>query len=149
MDILWWHWLVFGLLLVVAEMASAGGFYIIFFGLSAVVVGLLGAVGAPLPLSIQLGLFAGLAVLSLVLFRTRLLSWMQVDPQAPAVDTLVGEVGTVRTTLSPGAVGTIELRGTSWSARNVSAITLVSGDRCQVRQVDGLTVYVGPEGARA
>jgi membrane protein implicated in regulation of membrane protease activity len=149
MDILWWHWLVFGLLLVVAEIASPGGFYIIFFGLSAVVVGLLGAIGVPLSLAVELVLFALLAVGSLMLFRTRLLRWMQADPQAPAVDTLVGEIGTVRTTLSPGAIGTIELRGTHWSARNVSAVTLVSGDRCQVRQVDGLTVHVGPEGARA
>src|SRR5688572_407280 len=101
MDILWWHWLVFGLLLVVGEMASAGGFYIIFFGLSALVVGILGAVGVPLPLAVQLSLFAALAILSLVFFRTRLLRWMQVDPQAPPIDTLVGEVGTVRATLSP------------------------------------------------
>lgn len=149
MDILWWHWLVFGLLLVVAEMASAGGFYIIFFGFAAIVVGLLAALGAPLPLSLELGLFAVIAALSLFLFRTRLLRWMQADPQRPGIDTLVGEVGTVRTTLSPGAVGTIELRGTAWSARNVSSVTLVSGERCQVRQVDGLTVHVGPEGVPA
>src|SRR4051794_39166182 len=119
MNILWWHWLVFGLLLVVAEMATAGGFYVIFFGLSAIAVGLLGAANVPLPLSMQLGLFAVIAALSLFLFRTRLLRGMQTDPQRPGVDTLIGEIGTVRTTLSPGAVGTIELRGTSWSARNV------------------------------
>lgn len=41
MDIQWWHWLVFGLVLVLAEVATAGGFYIIFFGIGAIVVGLL------------------------------------------------------------------------------------------------------------
>ena len=148
MDILWWHWLVFGLLLVVGEVAAAGGFYIIFFGVSALIIGTLGAVGIELPLAIQLLLFSVLAVASLLLFRSRLLRWMQISPQAPAIDTLVGEVGTIRIPLPPGAVGTIELRGTSWSARNVSGATLSSGDRCRVLQVDGLTVNVGPEGVR-
>ena len=39
MDILWWHWLVLGLLLVLAELAASGGFYIIFFGIAALIVG--------------------------------------------------------------------------------------------------------------
>ena len=47
MEILWWHWLVLGLVLVVAEMASAGGFYIIFFGIGAIVVGILARSGWP------------------------------------------------------------------------------------------------------
>ncbi len=34
MDILWWHWLVLGLFLVLVELAAAGGFYVIFFGVS-------------------------------------------------------------------------------------------------------------------
>ena len=46
MEILWWHWLVLGLVLLAAELASAGGFYIIFFGVGALVVGVLAALGA-------------------------------------------------------------------------------------------------------
>lgn len=30
----WWHWLVLGLVLVALEMAAAGGFYVIFFGIA-------------------------------------------------------------------------------------------------------------------
>jgi membrane protein implicated in regulation of membrane protease activity len=148
MDILWWHWLVFGLLLVVAEMAASGGFYIIFFGIAALIIGLLGAAGIELPVWTQLLLFSVISVLAVVLFRTRLLKWMQLDPQAPAIDTLVGEIGTVRVTLEPGHVGKIELRGASWSARNVSTVTLTPGERCRVFQVEGLMVHVGPEGVR-
>lgn len=147
MDILWWHWLVFGLLLVVAEMAASGGFYIIFFGISALAIGLLGASGIELPVWSQLLLFSVVALLSLFLFRTRLLKWMQLDPQAPPIDTLVGEIGMVKVTLEPGSIGKIELRGASWTARNVSPITLTAGARCRVFAVDGLTMNVGPEGA--
>ena len=41
----WWYWLVLGLVLIAAEMASAGGFYIIFFGVAGVAVALLAATG--------------------------------------------------------------------------------------------------------
>ena len=32
LDMLWWHWIVLGLVLAALEMAGAGGFFIIFFG---------------------------------------------------------------------------------------------------------------------
>jgi membrane protein implicated in regulation of membrane protease activity len=156
--VLWWHWLVLGLVLVVGELATPGGFYIVFFGLSAVVVGLLSAaasaapgnalLGLLSPLPVQLLLFSVLSVASLALFRARLLRWMQVTPQAPAVDTLVGEIGTAAERLDPGAVGKVELRGTSWSARNTSDAVLAFGSRCRVVAVQGLMLHVGPEGGR-
>ena len=148
MDIQWWHWLVFGLLLVLAEIASAGGFYIIFFGLSAIVVGVLSSANLAGPVGIQLLLFSGLSVASLLLFRGRLLKWFQQDPQAPAVDQLVGEAAVVTEDLAPGGMGKVELQGAAWSARNSGGVALSRGTRCRVTRVDGLTLLVEPEGAR-
>jgi membrane protein implicated in regulation of membrane protease activity len=148
MTILWWHWLVLGLLLVVGELATPGGFYILFFGISALLVGVLAGVGIAGPVWFQVLLFSILAVVGLAVFRTRLLSWMQVNPQAPQIDTLVGEVGTVGEPLAPGSMGKVQLRGASWSARNASDATLETGARCRVVRVDGLTLYVAPEGGR-
>lgn len=148
MEILWWHWLVLGLFLVAAELATPGGFFIIFFGAGALVVGLLARVGMAGPPAMQLALFAGLSVGSLLLFRARLLALFQKEPQAPPVDILVGEIGTVTGDLAPGEVGRVELRGTAWSARNTSPLLLPSGSRCQVVRVDGLMLLVGPEGVR-
>jgi membrane protein implicated in regulation of membrane protease activity len=148
MAILWWHWLVLGMLLVLAEMAAAGGFYIIFFGIAALVVGVLAGFGIAGPVWAQVLLFSVLSVASLLLFRTRLLQWFQVDPQAPAVDQLEGEVGKVLEELAPGGVGKVELRGSAWSARNNTSATLPRGTRCRVTRVDGLMLYVEPEGAR-
>ena len=146
MTILWWHWLVLGLLLVAAEMATAGGFYVIFFGLAAVVVGLAAAAGLAGPEWVQVLAFSALSIAGLAFFRTRLLRWLQMDPQAPAIDSLIGEIGTATDILTPGDIGKIELRGASWSARNSSQTTLISGARCRVLGVDGLTLHVGPEG---
>ena len=148
MDIQWWHWLVFGLVLVLAEVATAGGFYIIFFGIGAIIVGLLSSGNLAGPTGVQILLFSVLSVTSLVLFRGRLLGWFQTDPQAPAVDQLVGEVALVLEDVAPGGVGKVELRGSGWSARTTSAAALPRGARCRVTRVDGLVLFVEPEGAR-
>lgn len=145
-SVLWWQWLLFGLLLMVAELVSPGGFYMIFFGVGAVVVGLLVGLGVGGGTTAQFGAFAALSVVSLVVFRSRLLKWFQADPQQPAVDQLVGEIGVTDEALSPGQVGRVELRGTAWSARNVTALPLARGVRVRVRRVDGLTLDVEPEG---
>jgi membrane protein implicated in regulation of membrane protease activity len=147
MDILWWHWLLLGLVLTVAEMASAGGFYIIFFGLGAIVVGALAGLGVAGPVWMQLLLFAVLSITGLILFRGRVLRTFQPVAQAPSIDQLVGEVAVAVDDFGPGAVGRVELRGTGWSARVVGGGAVARGTRCRVRKVDGLMLFVEPEGA--
>ncbi len=148
MDIQWWHWLVFGLLLVLAEIATAGGFYIIFFGIGAIVVGVLASFGGAGNVAVQLLLFSVLSVGGLLFFRGRLLKWFQTDPQLPSVDQIVGQVAVVTEDLAPGAVGKVELRGSAWAARNGGGVPLSRGARCRVTRVDGLMLFVEPEGAR-
>lgn len=149
MSLLWWHWIVIGLLLVVGEMASAGGFYIIFFGVAALLVGILAAFGIAGPVWAQVFLFSILSVSSLAVFRSRLLKWMQLDPQRPAVDPLIGEIGISQEDIVAGGVGRLELRGTAWSARNATSSALPRGTRCRVVRVEGLMLHVEPEGGRA
>ena len=148
MELLWWHWIVVGLLLVLGEMASAGGFYIIFFGISALLVGILSAFGIAGPTWLQMLLFTFIAVGSLMIFRSRLIRWLQIDPQRPAVDPLIGEIGMAVEDIAAGSVGRLELRGTSWSARNANSSPLLRGTRCRVVRVEGLMVHVVPEGGR-
>jgi membrane protein implicated in regulation of membrane protease activity len=148
MTLLWWHWLLLALFLLLLELAAAGGFYFIFFGFAALIVGLLAWVDAAGSMPTQVLLFSVVAVLSLVFFRRRLLVRVQPDPQAPPVDQLAGEIGTAVEDLLPGQVGRVELRGSSWAARNSSARPVVRGQRCRVRRVDGLTLEIEPEGGQ-
>jgi membrane protein implicated in regulation of membrane protease activity len=148
MTILWWHWLVLGLVFIVGEIATPGGFYIVFFGGGAIIVGLLSSVDLAGPVWMQFFLFSGLSVGLLVLFRARLLKRLQIDPQLPPVDALVGEIAIAGSGLEPGAIGKVELRGSSWSARNISDARLNAGSRCRVVRVDGLMLDVTPEGVR-
>ena len=146
---LWWHWFVLGLVLAVGELATPGGFFIIFFGIGALVVGSLAAFDAAGSVPTQLLLFAIVSVVMLLLFRNKLLRLTQPNPQQPVVDSLVGEVGTVSEFMSPDTVGKVELRGAAWSARYTSTAMLTVGTRCQVVAVDGLMLHVVPEGGRS
>jgi membrane protein implicated in regulation of membrane protease activity len=147
MNILWWHWLVLGLVLIVSELATPGGFYIIFFGVGALAVGILAAFDMAGPTWMQLLLFSFISIGSIVLFRGRVLRMFQPEKQAPSIDLLIGEIAVAEEDLAPGAIGRVELRGTAWSARNDAPIILSRGVRCRVVRVDGLTLHIVPEGA--
>ena len=138
MLIAWWHWLALGLILVALEMAASGGFYIIFFGVSAIAIAILRLVGLGGPVWVQLVLFSVLAVGSLLVFRNPLLRWLKLDRPAVDVDSMVGGLAVPLEDIAPGAVGRAELRGTVWSARNRASRAVARGERCRVVTIDQL-----------
>jgi inner membrane protein len=144
---LWWHWIVLGLLLVALEMAAAGGFYVIFFGIAALTIGVLHLLGVAGPLWFQVLLFSAISIGSLLFFRRPLLRWMNLDGPGVDVDSLVGQTAIALEDIVPGAVGRAELRGTTWSARNRAPTALHKGQRCTVVAVDRLMIFLEPEGA--
>jgi inner membrane protein len=112
----WWMWVVLGMVLLLGEVLTPGGFFIIFFGAAAVVVGLLKALGLEMTLSYELMLYAVLSVLGLLFFRKPLQQrFKQLTPNM-AADEITGEVGTAIEEIAAGATGKVELRGTSWNA---------------------------------
>jgi inner membrane protein len=140
----WWLWLAGGLALVVAELVTPSGFFIIFFGAAALTIGVIKIFAFVDNLPVELLLFTVLSVVYLFLFRDRLQARMPMPPP-PNVDSLVGVLAIVQDSLSPGLVGRVEVRGSMWSARNSSDVTLVPGQRARVAAVDGLTLTVVPE----
>jgi len=145
---LWWHWLVLGLILVALEMAASGGFYVIFFGIAALAIAGLHVLDLAGPIWVQLALFSSLSVVSLLFFRGPLLKWMKLDEPGKDVDSLVGDIAVPLEDIPAGAVGRAELRGTVWSARNRDAATLSRGQRCKVVEVDRLMIFLKPESER-
>jgi len=142
----WWYWLFMGLILAGAEMMAPGGFYLLFFGIAALVVGALAGTGVVQTDWLQWLLFSGLAILSLLLFRGPLLRMMKEhERHAKPVDTMVGEVAVLLDDLPPEHTGKAELRGTTWSARNTGVASLAKGQRATVTKVDGLTLWLKPE----
>ena len=139
----WWIWVVAGLLLLVLELASPGGFYLFFFGCGALAVGLLAALGWAVPLALQGVLFAGLSGAALVFFRPLIVRRLRVGDAA--VDSLVGERARVREEIAANGFGKAELRGTTWNARNVGARPVGADQACRVERVEGLTLWIRAE----
>ncbi|HPT25991.1 MAG TPA: NfeD family protein [Bryobacteraceae bacterium] len=138
----WWMWVVLGMVLLLGEVLTPGGFFIIFFGAAALVVGLLKALGLEMALSYELMLFAILSIMGLVFFRKPLQQkFRQLTPDI-LPDELKGESGTALEEIAAGAAGKVELRGTAWSAVNAGVSTLPKGCACLVEKVDGLTLTV-------
>jgi membrane protein implicated in regulation of membrane protease activity len=144
---LWWHWLLLGLVLTALEMAASGGFYIVFFGIAAIIVALLSLADVAGPLWFQMLLFSALSVASLLFFRNPIMRRLNLGAGAPDIDTLATETGSVIESMAPGSNGRVEVRGTPWSARNVGTTPLSSGARCVVVRADRLTLLVKAEEA--
>ena len=141
----WWIWILLGLLLLVAELVTPGGFYFIFFGVGAIAVGVLAGFNAAGPLWFQFISFSALSLLALGLFRERLLRLTR-GGSRQRVDSLIGETAVAVDEISLNGFGKVEMRGTSWSARNVGDQPLKRGERAKVERVEGLTLIVRPEG---
>ena len=139
----WWTWMLLGLGLLALEIATPGGFFVLFFGVAALAVGLLVGIDAGGPPWVQWLLFSLVSIGSLVLFRGRLLRGMAGGSESPrSVDSLIGEEAVLLEDLPPGGVGKAELRGTAWNARNAAPRPLARGSRARVERVDGLTLWL-------
>jgi membrane protein implicated in regulation of membrane protease activity len=136
-------WLALGLVLLMVELVTPSGFFVMFFGLGAITVGILTGLGLAGPAWVQWLIFIVTAVLYLLLFRGRLRG--SVEPGGSDVDTMVGELVVPRERIPPGEVGRVELRGTVWNARNNAPVAVDAGQRCRVVGVDGLVVFIQPE----
>jgi inner membrane protein len=140
----WWQWLAGGLALVVLEVVTPSGFFILFFGLGALTVGVLARLGVVEAWWMQWLLFSVASVVYLLVFRGRLQSRVQMPPPSK-MDSIVGVLAVAQERMLPGVVGRVEVRGAAWSARNTSDSVLESGQRCKVLSVEGLLLTVAPE----
>jgi membrane protein implicated in regulation of membrane protease activity len=145
---IWWYWMLLGLVLAAIELATPGGFFFAFFAVAALVVGLLELAGLVQSDAIQWGIFPVIAVASLVLFRRPMVRWMNRSERGEAVDSLVGELVVPSGAIGAGDHGRAELRGAMWNVRNVDAFAVVAGERCRVVGVRGLELDIRAERSR-
>jgi inner membrane protein len=142
----WWAWLVLGIGLLGVEMFVIDAqFYLVFIGLSAALVGVLGLVGIELPGWAQWLVFSVLAVAAMLAFRRRL--YEMVRNRSGRVDErlTVGDRVTIGSRLEPGQTGRVEYRGSSWTARNAGTAPIEAGHEAVIAEVDGLTLFVKAE----
>ena len=137
----WWIWVLAGLFLLAVEFAtSVIGFG--FFAVGAFVVAILVGVGVDIPLWGQLLIFTGVSIVALLGIRPLLLKKLRLNETKDDINTLVGEQALALDDIAVASIGKAEMRGSTWSARNVGETALARGQRCVVAGIEGLVIHV-------
>lgn len=135
-------WLVVGVGLMIAEIFTLG-FVLFWFGIGAIVAAVAGLLGAGVGL--QFLIFALVSIALTVMSRTIFSRFLpsQGEHFRTGVDSLPGKVGTV-TTASRGALneGAVKVYGSTWTAYPVDDVALNEGEKVEVVEVKGSSIYV-------
>ena len=135
----WWGWITVGAMLLVAEMTIVDlEFYLVFLGISALLVGMFELAGIAMPFWVQWLVFAALALGSLVIFRQRVYAKLRPPPEGGVQVGVDGARATAIDEIAPGATGSVTLRGTNWTGINRGAETIPAGSICRVDSSEGL-----------
>lgn len=140
----WWAWIIGGAILLGAELFLVSAqFYLVFVGSAAILAGL-ATLALPLVAWAQWGLFAVLAIVSMVTFRSRI--YRRFRGALPALDTgPAGGLITLPVELGAGDSCQAEYGGSFWTVRNDSTTPLPSGSRVRIVSVQHLTLLVRPD----
>ena len=141
--VLWWHWIVFGILLLILEM-STGTFFILGLGVAAIIVGVLDTLLGT-SFTAELGIWMVLSVLAIA-------AWFKWFREPPVTDSgqsnyRLDTLGTVLEEIHPHARGKVTfdspvLGNTSWHA--TSKVDLDKNTRVKIIEINGQLIEVEP-----
>jgi len=142
----WWGWVVVGALMLSAELSFVDAqFYLVFLGVAALAVGLIGLADTNLPIWLQWLLFAVLSLVFFVAFRKRLYLTLRSDSGETVPENVESEHALALDEIAPGRRGKVELRGSRWMAVNESDRVIASGSSVRVINAEGVVLHVRPE----
>jgi len=136
----WWIWVLAGFALLAIEMASTT-LHVGFFGLGALVEGLVVGLGFGGPLWGQILTFTVVSLVALFFIRPLVMKKMRLT-ETRVVDSLIGETAKAIDAIDPASIGKAEMRGSTWNAMNIGTSALQPGQRARVERVDGLTIHI-------
>lgn len=141
----WWAWLIFGVMLLGVEMFVIDAqFYLVFLGVSATVVGLVGLAGIEAPVWSQWLAFAILSLATMFGFRKRIYELVRSRSGHVQQRVTSGDKVVVPLRLEPGHECRVEYRGSSWTARNVDRQPIDSGAEAEIVTIQELTLLIRP-----
>lgn len=145
MDLVFWHWLILGVVLIGAE-ALAPGTYLLFPGIAAVLTGLLALVAPGLAWEGQALVFAILTVAAAVAGRGIYARLRLAPTDEPALNrrgtVFIGTIHTLDNPIRDGA-GRLKLGDTTW---RIAGPDLPAGAKVKVVGVDSITLRVEQSG---
>lgn len=138
---IWWQWIMLGVILLGSEMIVDAEFYLVFLGAAAVLVGIIGLAPLTIPWWAQWLLFSAFAIIGMISFRSYFHTKLR--GHFPDMETgLSGEQVTVLELIAPGGQGAVETRGTRWVAKNVGESPLEPNSHARVESSTGVTLNV-------
>ncbi len=139
----YWWWFIAGVILILAEFMVPGVF-ICFFGVGALLTGVVVWLLPDVTLTMALLLFSFLSVVFLVFCRRFMprsfRGVVKVDHSDIENDDIAGAEAVVTEAIAPDAPGKVEFRGSQWTARADRAIAV--GERAKIRSRKNLTLYL-------
>jgi inner membrane protein len=138
--LVFWHWLLLGLVLLIAEVLLSTGYFLIFVGAAALIVGIAVWIAPALGWEVQVVMFGVLSVASFFV-------WRRFSPGNPASDqpslnrrghSYVGRTFTLDTPVVNG-VGKLHVDDSQW---RISGADVPAGTQVRVTAVDGATLRV-------
>ena len=134
------YWGAGGLALIIADVLF-GTFFVLFLGISALIIGALAWAGVLNDTLYQWLLFAAISILGVVLFRSRLLQWF-----GPGKDDKYNEHQghnvEVIDSMEGSKQGKVKYRGTEWMAVSASGETFLPGETAVIDKLDGIVIYI-------
>jgi hypothetical protein len=144
MDFLWWHWVVLGIVLMLLELAVPA-FFLVWFGLGAVVVGLLLFVFPAMPFAYQVLAWTAFALAFIWLWFKVFKPHVFKTRAGMARGSLIGEIGLVTRDIRPFEKGQVRfqkpiLGEDVWES--MADVEIRTGERVRVLDVEGNTLKV-------
>ena len=141
--VLWWHWIVFGIVLLILEM-STGTFFMLGLGVAAIIVGILDAL-FQISFTLELSIWMILSILAIMAW----FKWFREDPitESGQSNYRLDTLGIVVEDIQPHSRGKVTfdtpvLGNTSWHA--TSKVDIDKNTRVKIVEINGQLIQVEP-----
>ena len=140
----WWGWLVAGIGLLAVEMFVIDAqFYLVFVGVSAIIVGVLAWAGVLAPEWSQWLVFSVVALASMFTFRSRVYALVRGRGAGGVQERITpGDKVLVPVRLEPGHTCRVDYRGSTWTARNIDRTPIEAGSEALISRAEDLTLHL-------
>lgn len=135
----WWHWIVAGIALVLLELVVPS-FFVLWFGLGAVIVGLLTLIAPGFPLTGQILLWAAASAVMTVLWFRVFKPSLHKTRIGTAEGELIGEIGLLVADATPFARGKVRFQRPVLGAEEwpcTAEAEIAAGTRVKLVSIEG------------
>ena len=141
--VLWWHWIIFGIVLLILEM-SIGTFFMLGLGVAAIIVGIIDTLFAT-SFTVELSIWMVLSILTIMAW----FKWFREDPitESGQSNYRLDTLGIVVEDIQPHSRGKVTfdtpvLGNTSWHA--TSKVDINKDTRVKIVEINGQLIQVEP-----